>query len=37
MTVKVRDLLRMIRNDGWFLVRTKGSHWQTHHPGASPV
>ncbi len=24
--MKVRDLIRMIEKDGWFLVRTTGSH-----------
>jgi len=30
--MKVRDVLRLIQRDGWFLVRTKGSHRQYHHP-----
>jgi predicted RNA binding protein YcfA (HicA-like mRNA interferase family) len=29
--MKVRDLIRQIEADGWFLVRTKGSHRQYHH------
>jgi predicted RNA binding protein YcfA (HicA-like mRNA interferase family) len=32
MPMKVRDVLRLIQRDGWFLVRTKGSHRQYHHP-----
>ena len=31
-SVRVRDAIRLIQNDGWFLVRTKGSHRQYHHP-----
>jgi len=30
--VKVRELIRLIEDDGWFLVRTRGSHRQFHHP-----
>jgi predicted RNA binding protein YcfA (HicA-like mRNA interferase family) len=29
--VKVRDALRLIQDDGWFQVRSKGSHRQFHH------
>jgi predicted RNA binding protein YcfA (HicA-like mRNA interferase family) len=29
--MKVRELIKLIENDGWFLVRTKGSHRQFHH------
>lgn len=29
---KVRDAIRLIRNDGWHLVRTSGSHRQYKHP-----
>ena len=29
--VKVRDVIRMIEDDGWNLVGTKGSHWQFRH------
>ncbi len=32
MPVKVRDLIVRLEADGWFLVRTKGSHRQYHHP-----
>jgi predicted RNA binding protein YcfA (HicA-like mRNA interferase family) len=31
--MKVRDLLRLIEGDGWYLVRTRGSHRQYKHPG----
>jgi len=29
--MKVREVIRIIESDGWFLVRTKGSHRQFHH------
>lgn len=30
--MKVRDVIRRIEADGWFRVRTQGSHRQYHHP-----
>ena len=30
--VKVRDILKRLREDGWVEVRMKGSHRQFHHP-----
>ena len=30
--MKVRDVLRLIESDGWFLVVTRGSHRQYKHP-----
>lgn len=30
--MKVRDVLKLLRNDGWYLDRTKGSHRQLKHP-----
>lgn len=30
--MKVRDIVRLIKADGWFLARTKGSHCQYKHP-----
>lgn len=30
--MKVRDLLRLLRQDGWEQVRMKGSHRQLRHP-----
>jgi predicted RNA binding protein YcfA (HicA-like mRNA interferase family) len=30
--MKVRELISLIEADGWFQVRTKGSHRQYHHP-----
>jgi predicted RNA binding protein YcfA (HicA-like mRNA interferase family) len=29
--MKVRDVVRMIEKDGWFVVRTRGSHRQFKH------
>lgn len=29
--MKVRDAVKLIEGDGWFLVRTKGSHRQYKH------
>ncbi len=29
--MKVRDLLRLIHEDGWYLAETKGSHHQFKH------
>jgi len=28
----VRDVIRILKEDGWFLVRQRGSHRQYHHP-----
>jgi predicted RNA binding protein YcfA (HicA-like mRNA interferase family) len=30
--LKVRDVIKMLRDDGWFLARTRGSHRQYKHP-----
>ena len=30
--MKVRDILRLLSDDGWFLARTQGSHQQFKHP-----
>ena len=30
--MKIRDVIRMIEKDGWYLVATKGSHRQYKHP-----
>ena len=30
--MKVRDIIRMIEEDGWHLVRSRGSHRQYKHP-----
>ncbi|MFL6373741.1 MAG: type II toxin-antitoxin system HicA family toxin [Pyrinomonadaceae bacterium] len=29
--MKVRDVVKLIENDGWYLVRTRGSHRQYKH------
>ena len=35
--MKVRDMIRLIEQDGWYLVRSKGSHRQFKHPTKSGV
>lgn len=30
--MKVRDIIRLIEEDGWYQVDTKGSHRQYKHP-----
>jgi len=30
--MKVREIIRLIEKDGWYLVRTRGSHRQYKHP-----
>ena len=30
--MKVRDVLRLLEKDGWYLDRTQGSHRQFRHP-----
>jgi predicted RNA binding protein YcfA (HicA-like mRNA interferase family) len=30
--MKVKDVLKMLRSDGWVLITTKGSHRQFKHP-----
>jgi predicted RNA binding protein YcfA (HicA-like mRNA interferase family) len=30
--MKVRDIIRVIENDGWYLAVTRGSHRQYKHP-----
>jgi predicted RNA binding protein YcfA (HicA-like mRNA interferase family) len=30
--MKIRQIIRMIERDGWYLVLTKGSHRQFKHP-----
>jgi predicted RNA binding protein YcfA (HicA-like mRNA interferase family) len=29
--MKIRDAIKIIEQDGWFMVRIKGSHWQFKH------
>lgn len=33
--MKVRDVLKLLEEDGWFLIRTKGSHRQYKHAAKS--
>lgn len=33
--MKVRDIIKLIEADGWYLVATKGSHRQYKHPTKS--
>ncbi len=30
--MKVRDVLKLIKDEGWYLVTTEGSHRQFKHP-----
>lgn len=30
--MKVRDIIKLIEEDGWYIVATKGSHRQYKHP-----
>jgi len=30
--MKVRDVIKLIEEDGWYLARTKGDHKQYKHP-----
>lgn len=30
--VKVSTILKILKKDGWYKVRTRGSHRQFHHP-----
>lgn len=30
--MKIRDIIKVIEEDGWYLVATKGSHRQYKHP-----
>jgi predicted RNA binding protein YcfA (HicA-like mRNA interferase family) len=33
--MKIRDVIKMIEEDGWYLARTRGSHQQYKHPTKS--
>jgi predicted RNA binding protein YcfA (HicA-like mRNA interferase family) len=35
MPKRVRDMIRLIEADGWYHVRTTGSHRHYHHPTKS--
>jgi predicted RNA binding protein YcfA (HicA-like mRNA interferase family) len=30
--MKIRDIIKMLKEDGWYLARTRGSHQQYKHP-----
>jgi predicted RNA binding protein YcfA (HicA-like mRNA interferase family) len=30
--MKIRDIIKLIEKDGWFLIATRGSHRQYKHP-----
>ena len=30
--MKVREVIKLLEDDGWYLARTKGSHRQFKHP-----
>jgi predicted RNA binding protein YcfA (HicA-like mRNA interferase family) len=32
VATKVRDIIKLLESDGWFLVNTVGSHRQFKHP-----
>jgi len=32
LILKVRQIIKLIKDDGWYLVFTKGSHRQYKHP-----
>ena len=32
MAMKVREVIKLIEKDGWYVVATKGSHRQYKHP-----
>jgi len=35
MPIKVREIIKQIEADGWYLARTRGSHRQYKHPTKS--
>lgn len=30
--MKIREMIRLIEDDGWFIIRQKGSHREFKHP-----
>ena len=30
--MKIRDVIKLLEGDGWYLVTTRGSHHQFNHP-----
>jgi predicted RNA binding protein YcfA (HicA-like mRNA interferase family) len=35
--MKIKQILKMLKNDGWYLDRTKGGHRQFRHPQKAGV
>ena len=35
--MKIREVIRMLEQDGWYLARTRGSHRQFKHPSKSSL
>lgn len=35
--MKVREVIRLVQRDGWYHVRTRGSHRQYKHPRKTSV
>ena len=33
--MKIRDVIKLLEKDGWYLSRTRGSHRQYKHPSKS--
>jgi len=33
--MKIKELIKVLQNDGWYLERTRGSHRQFKHPSKS--
>jgi len=33
--MKIRDVIKLLKKDGWYLSRTRGSHRQYKHPSKS--
>ncbi len=33
--MKVKEIIKLLESDGWYLARTKGSHRQYNHPNKS--
>jgi predicted RNA binding protein YcfA (HicA-like mRNA interferase family) len=35
--MKVKEVIKLLEKDGWYLARTRGSHRQFRHPNKSGV
>jgi len=35
--VKVKEIIKLLEQDGWYLARTKGSHRQFKHPEKTAI